>query len=124
MATGDTKPVTEAEIRAALTVDDRRRVRNDSTLSIEGRLYQVSERFLGGRVVGVRVCMLDRRPEPMVEFDGRRYALEPVDPKANALATRRLEPPAPPARATGFNPNEARLAALAEEIRSPEGDET
>lgn len=123
LATGAGRPVTEPEIRAALTVESRRRVRSDSTLSIGGKLFQVSERFLGGRVVGVRVCMLDGRPDPSVQFDGHTYRLEPVDPKTNGATARRTRTPEAPVRATGFDPNRARLDEIAALIRSPEGDE-
>ena len=54
LATGAARPVTEEEIRAALTISERRRVRGDSTVSIGGKLFQVTERFLGGRVVAAR----------------------------------------------------------------------
>lgn len=118
LATATAKPVTEEEIRAALTITARRRVRNDSTLTIDGKLFQVGERFLGGRVVTVRICLLDQRPDPTVELDGRRYALEPVDPKINAAVRRLKAPPRTPPASTDFDPNRTRLNDLISKIRN------
>jgi len=123
LAMGTAGAVNEAEIRDALTITERRRVRNDSTLSIEGNLFQVSEHFLGGRLVKVRICLLDQRPEPWVELDGRRYRLEPVDPKINA-AVRRMKPPAPKTTPpVNFDPNRARLNDLVAKVRSNNQEE-
>ena len=121
-ATG--RPVSESEARAALMIESRRRVRTDSTLSLGGQLYQVTERFLGGRVVAVRISLLDQKPEPYVELDGRRYALEPVDTRLNAATPRKVEPTAK-RPTTDFDPNAARLAALIQEVRdADEGEDS
>jgi transposase InsO family protein len=115
------KPVDEKEIRDALTTTVRRRVRTDSTLSISGKTYQVREAFLGGRVVTARVYAVDQVPEPFVMLDGRRYRLEPVEPKLNATLRReRTSGEAKPS--TGFDPNQARLDELLTQIREEEED--
>jgi transposase InsO family protein len=117
LATGAANAVSEAEIRDALTVVERRRVRNDSTLSIGGKLYQVTEHFLGKRIVTVRFCLLDQRPDPWVELQGRRYRLDPVDVVGNA-STRRTKEPKTSGPAVSFEPNRARLNELVAQIRS------
>lgn len=120
VATSTARPVEERALREALTSPVRRRVRTDSTLSIHGKTYQVREAFLGGRVVTARVYALDQTPEPSVEFDGRRYRLEPVEPKTNG-STRRRERARPEGTPkTGFDPNQARLDELVAQINEEE----
>ena len=50
-AEGETRRVSEAELRAALTLRVRRRVRRDSTVSIDGTTYEVPLGYLAGQVV-------------------------------------------------------------------------
>jgi putative transposase len=119
LAAGTAREVTEAEIREALTISERRRVRGDSTLTIGGKLFQVTERFLGGRMVKARTCLLDHKTEPWVECDGHRYRLDPVDAEANGRARRRKSQPAPKPH-TDFNPNRSRLNKIVAEIRDGE----
>jgi hypothetical protein len=115
------KSIEEKELRDALTTTVRRRVRTDSTLSISGKTYQVREAFLGGRVVTARVYAVDQVPEPFVTLDGRRYRLEPVEPKLNA-ALRRERTPSEARPSTGFDPNQARLDELLTQVREEEED--
>jgi transposase InsO family protein len=101
-------PVTSERLRRALTVTERRRVRNDSTISVAGRLWQLDQGFLAGRIVTVERYLLDATEAPTLLFDGRRYPTFAVDPVANARLKRtRIEPPA----ATGvpFDPPGALL---------------
>jgi len=88
--------VTEDDLRRALTVRARRRVRRDSTVSVEGRAFELDQGFLAGRVVTVGYTLVGDDP-PWVEHDQKRFALHPVDPVANAKKKRRrdLTPPAP-----------------------------
>lgn len=78
----------EAKLRAALTARVRRRVRRDTTVSIAGSDWELDQGFLAGRLVMVARCMIDPGEAPWVEYEGRRYALHPVDPKANARRKR------------------------------------
>ena len=121
VSTEAAKPIEEKELRDALTTSVRRRVRTDSTLSISGKTYQVREAFLGGRVVTARVYAVDQEPEPFVMLDGRRYRLEPVEPKLNA-ALRRERTPGETKPSTGFDPNQARLDELVSQVREEEED--
>ena len=99
----------EPALRSALTVRERRRVRRDTTVSVAGRIFELDQGFLAGRVVTISFCMLDEPPQPVVELDdGQRYALHLVDPLANAS---RKRPPRrsaddsdAPASSIAFNP--------------------
>jgi putative transposase len=93
-----------AQLEAALTVITNRRVRTDSTLSLDGVDYEVPLGFLAGKVVRVATCFA-RGGKPELVLDDRRIALEPVDPTANARRKRppRREPEVrEPRKSTGF----------------------
>jgi transposase InsO family protein len=81
---GGLTPVTEDELRAALLVRERRRVSKDCVLSIEGRLFEIRQGFLAGRLVDVSYSLLDGVSGAVVEHDGRRFELAPVEPRANS----------------------------------------
>jgi len=89
-AGGAGRAVDEPALRDALTVRERRRVRRDCTLSVEGRDWEVDQGFLAGRLVTVGRCLLDSAEPPWIEHEGKRLALHSVDPVANA---RRRRPP-------------------------------
>jgi len=81
--------VAEPELRDALTVRGRRRVRRDGTVSVAGTDFELAQGFLAGRLVTVARTLVAPSALPWVEHEGRRFPLLPVDPKANA---RRLRP--------------------------------
>lgn len=90
--------LTEQQICQALTVRERRRVRRDSTLSVDGNDYELDDFFLTGKVVTIVRCLVDQgtaqAPRPYVEHEGKRLELHPVDPVLNAKRKRaRLVPP-------------------------------
>jgi len=89
----------EQKLRDALTVRERRRVRADTTVSLDGQDWELDQGFLAGRVVTVGRSLLDGAP--WVEHEGQRLPLHPVDPKANAHRKR------PPRRAGA--PDETRV---------------
>jgi hypothetical protein len=99
-------PVDDDALREALAVQERRRVGNDSTLKIEGKLYELSHGYLDGRNVTVGYSLLDAPLAPWVEEDGKRLPLHLVDVKANGVGRRppRYEVPPPPMTPTGFDP--------------------
>lgn len=100
----------EARLRAALTVHARRRVRRDSTLSMDGEDWETDLGFLAGRLVTVSRCLVDPTEPPWLEHEGKRFLLHPVDPLANAKRPRNpdnLDVPHP-AR-TDFDPATSRL---------------
>jgi transposase InsO family protein len=78
----------EARLRAALTVHARRRVRRDSTLSMDGQDWETDLGFLGGRLVTVSRCMVDPDEPPWIEHEGKRFVLRHVDPIANGARRR------------------------------------
>ncbi len=104
-----TRALDEPTLAAALTTAVRRRVRKDGTLDVRGRTWQLDESFLSGAVVTVAVDLAGAAA-PVVEHDGRRYALHPVD--AVAAGKRRRTPPAPPPPTVPFDPAGALLDRL------------
>ena len=88
-----TDDIDEQQLRDALTVRERRRVRRDTTVSVAGDNYELDQGFLAGRVVTIGYCVLDEPLEPWLELDGKRLSIHPVDPERNA---RRERPPRQP----------------------------
>lgn len=108
----------EADLRAALTLTERRRVSRDNVVSIDGALWQTAQGFLAGRVVTIGRCLLDSSEPPWIEHDGKRLPLEPVDPQRNAK-TRRQPSSAPPTPTVHFDPP----GALRDKWFNPESDD-
>ncbi|MEZ4447788.1 MAG: integrase core domain-containing protein, partial [Polyangiaceae bacterium] len=93
-----TDDIEEQQLRDALTVRERRRVRRDTTVSLDGDIYELDQGFLAGRVVTIGYCALDDPLEPWLELDGKQLPVHLVDPKGNAhreRPPRRPEPPPP-----------------------------
>jgi len=88
-AEGEKVRVTEDELRAALTVRVRRRVRRDTTISVNGIVYEIPLGYLAGQTITVATSLFDGTL-PMLELDGKRIALSVVDPTAN---NKKLRPP-------------------------------
>lgn len=101
----------EAALREALTVRLRRRVRRDTTVPVDGKDYELAQGHLAGRIVLICRCLVDVTEPPWVEFEGRRYALHPVDAVKNSRRKRRvrkhLDESLP--RHTAFDPPRALL---------------
>jgi transposase InsO family protein len=83
----------EPQLREALIVRERRRVRRDTTVSVEGEDFELDQGFLAGAKVLVAYCPLDQPLAPWVEHLGATYQLRRVDPRANA---HRRRPPRRP----------------------------
>ena len=99
-----TRPISDAELVAALTIRSRRRVSKDCVLSIDGRAFEVRQGFLAGRVVEVQSCLVEGlTPSVRVEHDGASYALRPLDVRENAK-TRRPARSQAPAQKIPFDP--------------------
>lgn len=109
-ATAQLRTVDEPRLAAALTTRARRRVRREGTLDVDGKPWQLDESFLGGAVVTVAFDLTGTAP-PVVEHDGRRYTLWPVDAVA-AGKTRRMPPASSSVRRTPFDPSGALLDKL------------
>jgi len=88
----------EQRLRAALTVTERRRVRRDTTVSIDGVVWQLDQGYLAGRIVTVNRCLVDSNVAPWVDHEGKRLELRPVDPVKNGRTTDR-QPRRPGAKA-------------------------
>jgi putative transposase len=89
-----TRAVDEAALTTALTVRARRRVRKDGTVDIAGAPWQLDQGFLAGCIVTIAIDMTGTA-EPVVEHDGRRYVLRPVDAVAAGKLRRKRPPPKP-----------------------------
>jgi hypothetical protein len=97
---------TEAELSEALTVSGRRRMRRDTTVLIDGAVWECDQGFLAGRVVTIGRCLLNPATPPWIELEDRRLPLHRADPVANARRHRPLRRPdaAKPARHVHFDP--------------------
>jgi transposase InsO family protein len=89
-AGGVGRAVDEDQLRDALTVRQRRRVRRDSTVSQDGIDWELDQGFLAGRVVTVARCLLDPAEPPWVEHEQKRLPLHVVDPVGNSRRRRPL----------------------------------
>lgn len=101
--------VDDDAIRDALTVRERKRIRNDSTLSLGGRVWEAGHGFLAGRTVDVCRVIAMGEPTAWVEYQGHRYELHRVDPVANATSPRPQRGPVQ--KKIRFQPTEALLNA-------------
>jgi putative transposase len=88
--------VDEPALAAALTVHHRRRVRKDGTVDLDGRVWQLDQGFLAGRVVTVVAAHGGLAGDPVAVHDGHRYVLRPVDPVAASRTPRRRRRDVPP----------------------------
>lgn len=103
-------PLDERRLRDALTVQARRRLRNDSTLSVDGEDWETDLGFLAGRLLTVSRCLIDVGEPPWIEHEGKRFPLQRVDPVKNGHRRRTPEDPAQPDRArVPFDPPRALL---------------
>jgi transposase InsO family protein len=103
--------LTEDQLHAALTVRERRRVRRDSTVSVDGTDWQLDQGFLAGRVVTVLRSLLDPTDPPWVEHEDKHLALHCVDAVANGRRPRPADPPTdmPVTKRIPFDPPKALL---------------
>jgi len=103
--------LSEDQLRDALTVHVRRRVRRDTTFDLEGCTWELDQGFLAGRIITVGYSLYDPNAAPWVEHEGQRLPLHSVDPIANS---RRQRPPRrnhrqPAPRHVPFDPPKALL---------------
>lgn len=103
--------VDEEILKKALIVTETRKVRRDTTISVEGQTYELDRGWLAGRTIDISWSALEDRPIPWAEYEGKRYELHVVDPARNASRARppRNETPDTPKRAVAFDPPKALL---------------
>ncbi|MDO9021740.1 MAG: DDE-type integrase/transposase/recombinase [Deltaproteobacteria bacterium] len=106
--------IDETKLREALTARVRRRVRRDTTVTLDGTDWELDQGFLAGRLVMVARCLVETGDPPWIEYQGKRYPLHAVDPVRNAhrkRPPRRAEAPAklPGAASVHFDPAGALL---------------
>jgi hypothetical protein len=85
---GVTDDLDEDKLRRALTVRERRRVRRDNTLAMDGTDWETSLHFLAGRLVTVARSLIDADAPPWIEYEDKVYPLAAVDPVRNARRAR------------------------------------
>jgi len=107
-AEGERKRASEAELREALTIRVRRRVRRDSTVSVAGTEYEVPLGYLAGQIVTIATSLFDGA-EPVLEVDNKRVPLGVVDAVRNSKRQRPPRKAAPdrPAGPVDFDPGRA-----------------
>lgn len=105
-AEGEKVRVSEDELRAALTVRTRRRVRRDTTVSVRGTLYEVPLGYLAGHIVTIATSFFDDKV-PALELDGKLIPLRVTEPTDNGKRRRppRREAPARATRDVDFDPS-------------------
>lgn len=102
----------EAMLRKALTVHERRRVRRDSTIPMDGSDWETDLHFLAGKLVTVHRCLVNPEEPPWLEHEGRVHVLHPVNPRANAQRPRSkscLDAVHPARKPVAFDPPKALL---------------
>jgi transposase InsO family protein len=80
--------VDEGVLKKALVVTETRKVRRDTTISIEGRTYELDRGWLAGRQINVSWSALEDPLRPWAEYEGKRYELHLVDAERNASRSR------------------------------------
>ena len=113
----------ETGLRAALTTRMRRRVRRDSTVSIDGKDYEVDGAHLAGRLVMLCRCLVDITEAPWVEFETRRIEVRPIDAVKNGRRPRRRRTAEAVSPHSAFNPPKALLDKAVGRRAEKDGDE-
>jgi transposase InsO family protein len=96
--------LTEDKLKEALTLRERRRVKKDSTLSLDGTQWELDQGFLAGRLVTVVRCLVEGAGPPHVEHEDKVLVLHPVDPVHNSKRRRLAAPSPSPAPTVPFDP--------------------
>lgn len=114
--TRDVTLVDEANLARALLVSETRKVRRDTTISIEGSLFELDRGWLTGREIDVYWSAIDNPIRPWAEYEGKRYELHRVNAEKNASRKRPLrnEPAnSMPTKPVDFDPSKALLKRAA-----------
>jgi hypothetical protein len=106
--------VDEDVLKKALIVTETRKVRRDTTVSIEGRTYELDRGWLAGRQIHISWSALEEPCAPWAEYEGKRYELHLVDPERNASRKRpprhlRSDAPEKKSEPVAFDPPKALL---------------
>lgn len=102
--------VDDTVLRDALRVTETRKVRKDTTVSIDGRIYELDQGWLAGREINVHWSALDNPIQPWAEYEEKRFELYLVNPEANSTRkrpTRQERPETKPKRSLSFDPSHA-----------------
>ena len=123
-AEGEKVRVSEDELRQALTMRVRRRVRRDTTVSVGGVLYEVPLGYLAGQIVTIAKSHFDDSV-PVIELDDKRIPLLVVDPLLNGSRQRppRREPPARAGRPVDFDTSKTLAADITSKTLAADEDQ-
>ena len=111
--------ISEQQLADAYRLRETRRIRKDSTLSVDGKTFEVDALWLAGKKVTLERCYL--APEQTcVFFEGKRYSLFPVDPERNAGRQRKRPPDKQPTVSTTPQPLNPADVALAHMLNCPQ----
>jgi transposase InsO family protein len=115
--------VSEQQLTDAYRVRCTRRVRKDSTLSIDGTLYEVDAAWLAGKKVTLVRSYL-APDEPHLLFEDRRFALHLADPTKNARRRRKApKKRTVTAASVHFRPADVALDAMLDRTPTPSDKE-
>lgn len=118
------EPICEQQLRNAYLVHSSRRVRKDSTLSIDGAIWEVDAAWLAGKKVTLVRSYL-APGEPHLLFEQRRFPLHLADPAKNAhrgrKAPKKREVTAPTVH---FRPADVALDAMLDRAPTSTDKET
>lgn len=121
--------VDEPVLKKALVVTETRKVRRDTTISIDGRTFELDRGWLAGRQIQVSWSALEDPIQPWAEYEGKRYELHLVDAERNASRRRppRNDTPDPhkPDQPVAFDPPKALLdrAVGRRSFKDPDDDQ-
>jgi len=121
--------VDEDAIKKALIVTETRKVRRDTTISIEGRTFELDRGWLAGRQINVSWSAIEEPIRPWAEYEGKHYDLHLVDPERNATRARPPRNDAPisdtPKQPVAFDPPKALLdrAVGRRSFKDPDDDQ-
>lgn len=102
----------EPELHEALTVRERRQIRNDGTLSVGGLDWEVEDGWVARRKVVIARTLADPDIAPWIEHEDRRFRLRVVDPKANAHRRREHHRAKRGIDVVDFDPNRVRIERM------------
>lgn len=115
------RPVDHAVLATALLTTTARKVRNDSTLQLDGITYEVDARMLCGKKVQVTTSPLPHTfpCTPTVTYEGKTWELHVVNAQRNAQRKRDEPAPIPATPTTDFNPANTALRRATKRLAAP-----
>lgn len=113
------KQVSHEKLREASVVTEKRRIRGDNTIDVDGVTYEVDATFLSKKKVtlGKYLYPLCNEYAPFIIHEGRTWPLHRVDPVKNSKLRRSKPEPRESYPSTGFNPADTSLRVATGQIK-------